>query len=127
MSELKPCPFCTTGTVYEQVKGGADDYRWAVGCSNLDCVGSQSLKTYSTRKDAAEAWNSRPIEDALVEALDVWDVGEVESLYSLLTNRVSQHTESGNVIIEDGAYTMLLRVIEKQRLTTLIQAGVKDE
>ena len=69
MSELKPCPFCTTGAVYEQVDGGADSYRWAVGCSNLDCIGVQSLKTYSRKKDAAEVWNNRPIEDALVEVL----------------------------------------------------------
>jgi len=101
MSELKPCPFCTTGAVYEQVDGGADSYRWAVGCSNLDCIGVQSLKTYSRKKDAAEVWNNRPIEDALMEALQIL---------------VDAHSEDGHLCNE-------LKIAR----AALKQAGVKDE
>lgn len=50
----------------------------------------------------------------LKEALNVWDDEEIESLSSLL-NRIGHHLDSGNIIIEYGAYNILLEVIEKQR------------
>jgi len=127
MSELKLCPFCGCEAKISLIQIAEDETASFVSCTECFAKTDGYEAPFGEPEAAAGEWNNRPIEDALVEALNVWDVGEAESLYSLLTNRVSRHTESGNIIIEDGAYTMLLRVIEKQRLTALIQAGVEDE
>jgi len=52
--------------------------------------------------------------ELLKKALDVWDKGEYESLSSLL-NRTKLDLESGNIIVEGGAYNLLMKVIETQR------------
>ena len=73
MSEaLKPCPFCgrTCNLVVDCLSG--DD--WFVSCEeDLKC--RMSLHAVHPTKEAAiSAWNTRPVEDALVEALKAAEV-----------------------------------------------------
>lgn len=60
MSEAKllACPFCGTDAVTEEIEQlGA--IRKSVGCKTEGCQGYQSTQTYSTYREAAEAWNKR--------------------------------------------------------------------
>ena len=67
---LLPCPFCGGSASFEQAGGSLGHLRWTVGCNETDedaeggvfsvlCYGYQSLTTFATRREAAEAWNRR--------------------------------------------------------------------
>ena len=71
-------------------------------------------------KRIALTWNCH---DELVGALEVWDSEKTESLSHLL-RRIKHDLDSGNIIIEHGAYDLLMEVIEKQKAAL---AKVKDE
>jgi hypothetical protein len=61
---LLPCPFCAGPAVMEEVPArSVGDSRWSVGCQDKDggpeCMGYQSLTTFSRKIEAANAWNTR--------------------------------------------------------------------
>ena len=64
-SELLPCPFCGGEASLEQAEGSLGRMRWTVGCNErtddgaILCYGYQSLTTFATKREAAEAWNRR--------------------------------------------------------------------
>jgi hypothetical protein len=60
-TELKPCPFC--GKPGKMLSYGSG--RWSVDCSNDDCPAFLSC----SEEAAAQAWNNRPGERALLDAL----------------------------------------------------------
>ena len=65
MSELKPCPFCGSEAGF-----GHDPYsgvHW-VACMEGNCP--MVATTFKTPDDAAEAWNTRPLEDELLAACE---------------------------------------------------------
>ena len=64
-NELKLCPFC--GKKPMVGKGGPGNLVWYIECEEDEHVAS--VQSGGTRKEAIAAWNTRPFEDALVEAL----------------------------------------------------------
>lgn len=55
--ELKPCPFC--GGEANLVED-PHNWVWSIGCSNDKCLGFSGLGwTYTSEREAAEAWNTR--------------------------------------------------------------------
>lgn len=69
MSELKPCPFCST----ENQKISESYGLWTIKC--LYCGIEQGFGLYSSKNKAIEAWNTRyertiNLKDA-VEAIDI--------------------------------------------------------
>ena len=58
---LLPCPFCGGEAVIEEVNYGEEigGCRKSAGCNTEGCQGYQSLVTFSTYREAAEAWNKR--------------------------------------------------------------------
>lgn len=61
--ELKPCPFCgcTAEEIYE-----SPDWGFEINYHHCDdCPVSGHNDQYETAEEAVEAWNTRPIEDAL--------------------------------------------------------------
>ena len=66
--ELKLCPFC--GNVPELGEHNVDQSSWKprydVACRNDKCI---LQRTYETQAVAVAAWNTRPIEDELLEKL----------------------------------------------------------
>lgn len=62
MSELKPCPFC--GSVLHKPKRHNDTVTITSQQINCQWCGVKSV-WFPTDKKAIDAWNTRPIEDAL--------------------------------------------------------------
>lgn len=56
--KLKPCPFCGKPAGIEEIEG-ALAVRKSAGCYTEGCQGYQSMLTFATFKEAAEAWNRR--------------------------------------------------------------------
>lgn len=56
-NNLKPCPFC----------GGKARLKSSHGFNNVSCgnCGAEYPVSFDTRKEAAAAWNNRPLEDEL--------------------------------------------------------------
>lgn len=65
MEPLKPCPFCGSEAILEEVEAGigrTDAVSFTVGCNSKEeesCMGYQSLQTFAMRGDAVKAWNKR--------------------------------------------------------------------
>lgn len=59
MSDLKPCPFCGKEACYVDDAGQAVEFSDKASCGNSDCM------PYETYVEVA-AWQTRPIEDALL-------------------------------------------------------------
>ena len=62
MSKLKPCPFCGSECII--TKFNMDKYYWheCGDCSIItDC--------HNTEQESTEAWNNRPLESELINAL----------------------------------------------------------
>ena len=84
--ELKPCPFC--GSVPELGEHNVDQSSWKprydVACRNDKCI---LQRTYETQAVAVAAWNTRPIEDELLEKLQQlraqWESVPWDSIYQL--------------------------------------------
>lgn len=55
MSELKPCPFCSSEEVYAYVCGYEHTNDCGVECEECGA----SISGYSTSEEACEAWNKR--------------------------------------------------------------------
>ncbi len=72
MSELKPCPFCKRQQRMESAKG--DDGAWEqffIDDHEDGCILNSNFVICSeNRVDLVKAYNTRPVEDALVEALE---------------------------------------------------------
>ena len=140
MSELKSCPFCGSKPEYEY-KGGS--------CFNIDCCSASvsiqicDLMTIEERlaepdlclengyrhqqkyidraeKEAVEAWNNRPTEDALMEALP--DPNKLEILASWFDGRDDRRGFCGKREVQED-----LRKWAAASRAALKQAGVKDE
>lgn len=59
MSELKPCPFCSS-----EAKIFHEYERWSVYCDNLNCqIRTVGTWEHKTKKKAIEAWNRRAGDD----------------------------------------------------------------
>jgi hypothetical protein len=69
MIQLKPCPFCGKSAAIEEIDGGYLGVRKSVGCSTETCQGYQATVTFSTHKEAAEAWNKRSDNHARAQGL----------------------------------------------------------
>jgi hypothetical protein len=55
--KILPCPFCGAGASVEKIEN-----RFSVGCDSTDeadCMGYQSLTTFSREAEAVAAWNKR--------------------------------------------------------------------
>ena len=77
MSEaLKSCPFC--GIEADVAHANDLSYFYAY-CANEDCEIQPEGGMRDTEKDAVAAWNTRPVEDALVEALKAYDSERCEN------------------------------------------------
>lgn len=70
---LKPCPLCANSVMLEDNTDyhRADSYpEWLIGCDRCNASPAKSIYvSASTRADAIAAWNHRPLEAELVEAL----------------------------------------------------------
>lgn len=60
MDNLKNCPFCNKKSQLEEVAGKVDGVRFSAGCEDENCIGFMYYKTFATRKEAIEAYNTRP-------------------------------------------------------------------
>ncbi len=60
---MKPCPFCGSTNVSD---GSGGFEMCDVGCDECGAA----TEWYPTIEEARAAWNARPIEDALLEALE---------------------------------------------------------
>ena len=67
--ELKPCPFCGADADIEEIDAVLG-VRKSAGCNTETCQGYQSSATFATRREAAEAWNTRAAESEK-ECLDL--------------------------------------------------------
>ena len=68
MSELKVCPFCGEAPVVHRL-GPLDLDQWAVSCESLLCEIMPTTDAKRSREGAIAAWNTRPLEKELAEAL----------------------------------------------------------
>lgn len=60
--KLKPCPFCGSGGNIEELDGHRRTFQ--ANCSSEYCDAYQFLfSSYATRKQAAEAWNTRAVDE----------------------------------------------------------------
>lgn len=68
MTELLPCPFCGGNASFEHL----ENTRWSIGCADIDgdCMGFQSLQTFSRKAEALAAWNRRPTSAGQSEEVD---------------------------------------------------------
>lgn len=67
---LLPCPFCGGPAEFEEVaRDSGREAAWSVGCRMKDgeseCIGQQSLLTFSRKIEAIAAWNTRHPSPAL--------------------------------------------------------------
>jgi hypothetical protein len=64
--DLLPCPFCGGEASYEDIPldHDVDEHRWGVGCRAEECIGFQWMMTFARKRDAAAAWNKRPVQDS---------------------------------------------------------------
>lgn len=75
MSEMIPCPICeSSGEILQESISGSGYYP---RCSNRRCIlfnteadgeFGTTYVSFKTKEEAIKAWNTRPIEDALLEA-----------------------------------------------------------
>lgn len=61
---LLPCPFCGHRAILEEVESKSVGISaWTVGCveqdGEIECMGYQSLTTFSRKIEAVKAWNTR--------------------------------------------------------------------
>ncbi len=64
---LLPCPFCGGEASIEESEL-LGDIRKSAGCSTEGCQGYQSTITFSTKREATNAWNSRNPKPATTDA-----------------------------------------------------------
>jgi len=59
---MKPCPFCGSAGAIEEVEG-AIGKAWSPYCSAAlkedDCILGHTLLSFTRKKEAVEAWNTR--------------------------------------------------------------------
>ena len=63
-TKLRPCPFCGCPAEFDPLSLGVGVY-----CTNEDCSVYPETGYYKTQQEAIAAWNTRPLEDELVETL----------------------------------------------------------
>ena len=67
-SELKPCPFCGSAAILRDAQVSEDCMDSWVECKSCGATTDRHESPMGTDNPIA-AWNTRPVEDALVEAL----------------------------------------------------------
>ena len=89
--ELRPCPFCgeTPEIVYLDTN---KNKKWFfVMCRGLACgVKVETSKRGSTREEAINLWNHRPIEDGLREQADELETYISKLVYELTDGNLSK-------------------------------------
>ena len=68
MSDLKPCPFCGKEPNQKGTELG-DRPCFYYECDNPKC-GASEMGWHDTEQEAIDAWNNRPVEDALQARID---------------------------------------------------------
>lgn len=78
MEQLKECPFCRSNGEIHNVGFGGNGHEYYPKCSNENCIlnniqeqdeqGGVNI-TYYAKQEAIDAWNTRPLEDALQSEL----------------------------------------------------------
>lgn len=106
--ELKPCPFC--GGEANLVED-PHNWVWSIGCSNDKCLGFSGLSwTYTSEREAAEAWNTRAertcraiTHDNLNESEGMGDAWEVCSECGALLAVITDNQTTPNYCPNCGA------------------------
>jgi Lar family restriction alleviation protein len=104
--EIKLCPYC--GSEARVLRHSYIDNNmgneWCVVCQNPDGVCNARIPYESTEQSAMEAWNNRPAEKELLDALIEWikaewmvsadwcDVGEREAFIERMETLIEKHT-----------------------------------
>ena len=117
MSELIPCPYCAYELPLEEsLREAILELDGNIEHPSMICCAGCGAAVVGgkTNEEAIKAWNTRVCHDELVDALGVWDSEKTESLSHLL-KRITHDLDSGNIVIEYGAYSLLMEVIEKQK------------
>lgn len=58
MEKLKPCPFCGGEAHIKEVVSACETL-YTVGCSDIECMGFETLLCKPTKEEAIVAWNRR--------------------------------------------------------------------
>ena len=72
MSDLKPCPFCGKEPNQATVEL-SDRPCFYYECENPKCHAKPETGWHDTEQEARDAWNNRPVEDALQARIDNLD------------------------------------------------------
>ena len=67
MAELKPCPFCGRKAIPIILKYGDGTTYHGTTCEDWRCPVSSIVPSYSSEKEATEAWNRRTAEPGEIE------------------------------------------------------------
>jgi hypothetical protein len=85
MDTLKPCPFCGSKPVHPEAMIDG-----MICCGNADCIAWTFPATI-------EQWNTRPLEDALLEAaieVTSWGAGDTHGMGDLRAARARARCEA---------------------------------
>jgi len=99
--ELKPCPWCggEAEIVVGTDSGTSEDY-WLARCVEKTCEVSPRIASYDCAEDAIRIWNTRPVEDALLEKLQQlqakWDAIPRDAISCCASDSFTQHAPARN-------------------------------
>ena len=94
---LKPCPFCGQVPQITEMEDRGITYKM-IYCENYNClVDTSTAKFYETDKEAADAWNTRPAETALLDR-----VRKKIEAYTILFTAEIRTNEVHNNAIDDA-------------------------
>lgn len=114
--ELKPCPFCGAPATMEEIEF-AGNIRKSAGCTTEFCMGYQSSQTYSTHKEAIEAWNKRMPDNHAIAATREQTLREcVDVIKNFVMPKglePSEHRAAYNMAVEECEQA-ILALIDKQ-------------
>ena len=112
MSNLKPCPFC--GEDPNQTTAELCNIQcFCYVCENPECPAAE-MDWYYTEQDAIDAWNNRPIEDALrkeISKLQANNISLVEQMNKMVCKPnqevIEWHECSEGLPTDSGHYLIL--------------------
>ncbi len=77
LKKLRLCPFCGEKPVVWKITGV-----WRIGCNNEKCLWRVVTRPRDEKIQAITAWNTRPLEDELLEALvTIKDIDETSEMF----------------------------------------------